>query len=123
MSNYVLRVVMNYVMAFLLLAAVLCWPAAADMVPDSLIMSSDELAAAPEVTDIDYVSDPTDARVLSTVTFRVLPAPAADAELAVRVQPDGRWYRCSLDDSSAVCPTVSERVTLREVVDVRVVVT
>lgn len=123
MRNYVLKVMMNYTIAFLLLASVLCGLAAAKLMPTSLITLMDDPPAAQQATNIDYVSDPSDSRVLSAVTFTVVPAPAADAELAVRLHPNGAWYQCSIEGSTVICPTSSAPITLEEVVELRVVAT
>ncbi len=118
-----LKVTVNYAIAFLLVASVLCGLAAAKVMPTSLITLTDEPRTAREATNIDYVSDASDVRLLSAVTFTVLPAPAADAELAVRLHPNGLWYQCKIEGSTATCPTTSAAITLEEVVELRVVAT
>lgn len=86
-----------------------------------LIMSGQGEVKTHKVTDVDYISDTADARMLSAVMLKVLPAPAKDTDVKIRLQPKGAWYDCSSEGTKVECPTVSTPIMLEEVVEIQVV--
>lgn len=122
MSRHVLNLTMRNAIGLLLVAAVLCGLSQSDLLLEGeLILSPGEAVNAQEVTDVDYVADPDDPEMVSKVTFTVLPAPSADTQMTIRLEPKGAWYRCSSRGSNVVCLAASSPIALEDVVELQVV--
>lgn len=88
-----------------------------------LIVSGQGGLEAQKATDVDYIFDSADARKLSAVEFKVFPAPGHDAEVKIRLEPEGIWHGCRSEGPKVVCPTLSTPITLEQVVELQVVAT